>query len=322
MTYHQPSPIILPGPLQSALSAALRAWTEDSGASRFDFAAPQGELALVGADSTSWRIFKNPIALFIGGVAAVILELAEPSVRTGVWKHTSFRDEPVKRLQRTGLAAMITVYGAKSRAEAMIAGVQRLHEKVAGITPSGEAYRASDPELLTWVQATASYGFIAAYHSFVRPLSVAERDRCLAEGTGVAALYGATSAPGSQAELEALLRAMLGRLEPSAIVHEFLSIMRTAPIVPLALRPVQQLLVRAAVEITPPDVRSLLGLQRSGLRSWEHALIRQAGALADRVVLDSSPAVQACRRLGLPADYLYSRAVGICSPNLPAKSRI
>jgi uncharacterized protein (DUF2236 family) len=183
--------------------------------------------------------------------------------------------------------------------------VRRLHEKVAGTTPSGARYRANDPELLTWVQATASYGFVEAYHSFVRPLSRAERDRCLAEGTEVAALYGATSAPRSQAELAALLKATLGRLERSDIVQEFLAIMRSAPIMPLALKPVQRLLVRAAVEITPPEVRIRLGLQECGLRSWEPGLVRQAGAFADRLVLHSSPAVQACRRLGLPCDYLY-----------------
>lgn len=305
MTYQQPSPIVLPGLLQSGVSAALRSWMEGGGGPRFDFCAPPGEAALVAADSISWRIFKNPVALFIGGVAAVILELAEPRVRTGVWEHTSFRDAPLKRLQRTGIAAMITVYGARSRAAAMISGVRRLHEKVVGTTPSGDRYEANDPELLTWVQATASYGFIEAFHSFVRPLSAAERDRCLAEGTEVATLYGATSAPRSRAELDALLKATLGRLEPSAIVQEFLAIMRSAPIMPLALNPVQHLLVRAAVEITPPDVRGLLDLEGSGLRGWERRLVRQAGAFADRLVLNSSPAVQACRRLGLPADYLY-----------------
>jgi len=31
--------------------------------------------AFVSADSVSWRIFKNPVSLFVDGVAAVILEL-------------------------------------------------------------------------------------------------------------------------------------------------------------------------------------------------------------------------------------------------------
>ena len=42
------------------------------------------------------------------------------------------------------LAAMITVYGPKSRAEAMIAGVGRMHARVEGVTPAGVAYRADD----------------------------------------------------------------------------------------------------------------------------------------------------------------------------------
>jgi uncharacterized protein (DUF2236 family) len=78
------------------------------------FAYPAGEPALVPANSVSWRIFKNPVTLFAGGVAAVILELAEPSVRTGVWQHSGFRRDPVRRLERTGMAAMVTVYGARA----------------------------------------------------------------------------------------------------------------------------------------------------------------------------------------------------------------
>ena len=43
---------------------------------------------------------------------------------------------------------------------------------------------------------------------------------------------------------------------------------------------------------------------RFGLRFWERPLVRLAGALADRVMLRSGPAVQSCRRLGLPEDRL------------------
>jgi len=78
----------------------------------------------VSPDSVSWRVFKNPLSVFIGGVAAVIMELAEPRVRTGVWEHTSFRIDPIRRLRRTGPAAMVTIYGARRTAEAMIAGIR------------------------------------------------------------------------------------------------------------------------------------------------------------------------------------------------------
>ena len=46
-----------------------------------DFLQPAGEPALITPDSVSWRIFKNPVALYIGGIAAVPLELAESRVR-------------------------------------------------------------------------------------------------------------------------------------------------------------------------------------------------------------------------------------------------
>jgi uncharacterized protein (DUF2236 family) len=63
-------------------------------------------------------------------------------------------------MKRTGMAAMVTVYGARSRAAGMIAGIGRMHGRVSGVTPDGQPYRADDPELLDWVQATASYGFM------------------------------------------------------------------------------------------------------------------------------------------------------------------
>lgn len=273
-----------------------------------DFTTPAGEPALADPASVSWRIFKNPVALFVGGVAAVLLELAEPSVRTGVWEHTGFRRDPVRRLERTGLAAMITVYGARSVAEKMIAGVTAMHARVQGTTPAGEPYRANDPRLLTWVQATASFGFIEAYRRYVRPLTPAEVDRAYAEGAPAAALYGATGAPRSDAERRALFEAMRPGLEPSPIVFEFLAIMRAAPVVPWLLRPLQRLLIRAAVDLVPDWARERLGLGPAfGLRRWERGLARVLGAVGDRVVLPGSPAVQSCRRLGLPAGHLYGR---------------
>jgi uncharacterized protein (DUF2236 family) len=273
---------------------------------RADFTQPLGEQALVPAGSLSWRVFKNPVALFIGGTAAVILELAEPRVRSGVWDHTSFRTDPVSRMQRTGLAAMVTVYGARSVAEKMILGVRRMHERVRGTTPKGEPYHANDPELLNWVQATAAFGFLEAYARFVRPLSRVERDEFYREGIAAAHLYGAVGAPTSFDELEFQFEAMRPRLERSEIVFEFLSIMRRTSILPRPLRSLQWMLVRAAVEITPSWVREILGLDSHyGLRPWEARLVRASGGLFDRIVVPSTPPAQACRRLGLPVKILH-----------------
>src|ERR1700738_1233193 len=157
---HPNSSIIrLPWSLQRRLDAAAGALLNPQIGRPIDFTRPLGEAALYAPDSLSWRIFKNPVALLIVGIAAVILELADPAVRTGVWEHSSFRKNPMGRMQRTGLAAMVTVYGARSIAEPMIARVVRMHAKVAGETPAGVPYSADDTQLLSWVQATAAFGF-------------------------------------------------------------------------------------------------------------------------------------------------------------------
>ena len=270
-----------------------------------DFASPPGEPALVGPDSVSWRVFRNPVTMFVGGVAAVLLELGEPRVRTAVWDHSSFRRDPAGRLRRTGMAAMVTVYGARSQVEALTARVRALHGRIAGETPGGEAYRADDPELLRWVQGTAAWAFMQAYRAYVRPVSAPTRDRYYAEGAAGGALYGAVDIPASEAGIAAMIADMRPRLEPSPILHELLELVAGADILPTPLRPMQRVVTRAAVDLLPPPMRARLGLaRRPRLLSPERLLLRALARLADGAAFPTSPAAQACVRLGLPADYL------------------
>ena len=238
----------LSAPIRRRLDSAAMSFLAGEGAAPVDFSSPAGEPSLVSPDSVSWRVFKNPVALFIGGVAAVILEFAEPRVRTGVWEHTTFRTDPVARLRRTGLAAMVTVYGARSVSEKMIAKVRRLHDRVEGVTPAGEPYRANDPDLLTWVQATAAFGFLEAYATYVAPVSAHDRDRYFGEGREAAALYGATGAPRSESDWRVLYEKMRPRFERSEIIFEFLGIMQRMKAFPGPMRFAQPALVRARLK--------------------------------------------------------------------------
>ncbi len=300
--------ITRPSPLLRVLDRHAHRLLQPGHDSPFDFGSPRGEAALVSADSESWRIFKNPVAVFVGGVAAVILELAEPSVRAGVWTHSSFKSDPVRRLQRTGLAAMVTVYGASSQAQAMIAKVVRMHGHVTGTTEHGQPYRANDVDLLTWVQATAAWGFAEAYSRYVHPLDEDTLQRLLGEGAPAAHLYGADDAPTDPAQMRALFARMAPRLEASPVIFEFLQIMRKAPIFSAALRPLQRLLIGAAVELVSPELREQLGLDaRWGLAAWQRRVVGLLARSAERTLLPSSPAVQSCLRLGLPHDYLYAK---------------
>ena len=294
--------------LEEHLDRAASAYLNDRALKQVDFSAPAGEPSFASPDSVSWRIFKNPVSLYIGGAAAVLLELAEPRVRTGVWEHSSFRTDPVTRMKRTGLAAMITVYGAASVAEDMIAIVNRMHARVEGVTDDGAPYAASDPALLDWVQATAGFGFLEAYSAYVAPLTDEDRNNFYSEGGRAARLYGAVGAPRSLAAQQSLFGEMTKELEASEAIFEFIDIMRRAPALPQPGQFMQRVFLRAAVDLLPADIRRLLGLgPRFGLRPFEKTIVRRMGRRADRLMLKSSPPSQACLRVGLPADYLYRR---------------
>jgi uncharacterized protein (DUF2236 family) len=294
---------------EDRIGAALMGKLLEGAGAPVDFRKPAGEPALASHDSVTWRIFKNPVALFTGGIGAVILELAEPRVRSGVWDHTTFRTDPVARMKRTGMAAMVTAYAARSVAERMIARVNSMHGHVRGeaISSSGaQPYAASDPDLLDWVQITAGFGFAEAYTAYVVPLSGADLDRYYAEAIPAAKLYGVTDPVTSKADVDARFAAMLPKLERSDVINDFLRIVSRAPILPAPLRSLQNMMIRASVELVPTHIRDHLGLgERWRLRTWEKRLVKLAGAASDRIAIPGSPPVEACHRLGLPTNWLH-----------------
>ena len=275
------------------------------------FLEPAGEPAMLSPASVSWQVFKNPVALFIGGITATVLELAEARIRAGVWDNTEFRSKPLPRLKRTGLAAMVTVYGAESVARRLIHGVNQRHASIRGTTTDGTAYRASEPELMRWGHTTASYGFLSAYRRFVREVTLAARDSFYAEALASAATYGAPGCPRNEAECEALFAQMQPLLEPSPVIEEFLKIMIETPALPGLMRPFQKSFVKAAIALLPNHLQQQLALEHWGkLQWWEAPLIRVFASLGERIVSKRTPAVQACLRLGLPANTLYGRSRG------------
>src|SRR5580693_10101310 len=99
------------------------------GVPRINYLEPPGDPGIFGPASVTWRVLSNPASVFIGGITAVLLELAEPRVRSGVWDHTDFRRDPARRVRRTGLATMAFTYGSMRDVEAITARVRRLHDR-------------------------------------------------------------------------------------------------------------------------------------------------------------------------------------------------
>ena len=163
-------------------------------------------------------------------------------------------------MRRTGEATLITTYGPTQAAEARVAMVTRMHARVGGVTPQGEAYTALDPDLMTWVHVTASWGFLNAYHRHVAPLSRADQDRYYAEGARLGQAFGAAEVPTCVAEAEAWFDRMRPRLVPHPIIDEFLGIVATTSPIGLAGRALQPLVVQAAIALLPADLRASLKL--------------------------------------------------------------
>ncbi|HEY0685698.1 MAG TPA: oxygenase MpaB family protein [Steroidobacter sp.] len=274
-----------------------------------DFLNPHGAPALYAPDSLAWQVFKNPVSLFIGGIAAVLLELAEERVRTGVWEHSTFPTDPLIRMQRTGLMTHVSVYAPVAVAEKLIRGVVSMHSRVHGTTPKGTQYRANDPELLNWVQCTASYGFMEAYAGYCRPLTDAQRDHFYRESMVSARLFLAHGAPQSLAEQRQQFERMRPHLEPHPIILQFLDIVQRTSALSLILRPLQTTMVRAGIQLLPEWLIERLGLQgqRWRLKPWEHRMLKRLGAVFERLPIPGTAPTLASRRMGLPANYLYKR---------------
>jgi len=273
---------------------------------KVDFANPPGAGAFAGPDSVSWRIFKNPIALGIGGVAAVLLEFADARIRSGVWDHSTYPKDPIGRSQRTGMAAMVGVYGPQDAARRVIQGVTNMHARVSGDTPRGDHYKALDPELLDWVSATAGYGFFTAYDRFVAKLTPEDERRYYAEGTPVARLYGVQHPLSCNADFFAQMDKLLPRFEAHPINREFLEIFTNAGRETGAPKSLGKAVACAAVSILPPVVRERLGLgEEYDLKPLARMALKALGAVAERVAPPDAPPVEASKRLGLPGDFLY-----------------
>jgi uncharacterized protein (DUF2236 family) len=234
----------------------------------------------------------------VGGVAAVLLELGEPRVRAGVWHHSSFRTNPAERIRRTAQGALITAFAARSRFGSFAERVNAIHGQVRGTTSAGQAYSADDPELLRWVHATAAYAFLEAYAALVQPVSPEEADRFYAEAALGAAFYGVEDAPRSQAAMGVYLASVRPQLSASEELEEFLSIMRSRPLLPPATRWLQPILARAAVQLVPAHFRTSLGLDGATPPTrFERRLLRTAAWLAEYVRVPDDPRRLAIQRL-------------------------
>lgn len=139
----------------------------------------------------------SPVTPFLGGGAAVLLQVAHPLVAYGVVQHSGYDRDLWRRLTGTLRALYLIAFGDRQEADAAGAAVRAVHARVRGTTrealgpfAAGTLYSASDPDLMLWVHATLVQSSLGAFEQFVRPLRDEERERYLREMNLVAELFG------------------------------------------------------------------------------------------------------------------------------------
>ncbi|OYX49733.1 MAG: hypothetical protein B7Y97_08585 [Sphingomonas sp. 32-66-10] len=222
----------------------------------------RSDTALFPRDSVTWRVHGDVTSMMVGGVASLLLQMLHPAVLAGVWDHSAFRKDMLGRLRRTARFIAETTYADRAIAEASIAKVREVHERIGGTLPDGTPYRADDPQLLAWVHVTEMWSFLAAWQRYGVPVSRAEEDAYYAETARVAEALGADPVPRSRFTAEELIATMRPQLLADERTREVARFLLNHPAPNLAMAPAQTAIFAAAVDLLPDWARAMHGLQR------------------------------------------------------------
>jgi uncharacterized protein (DUF2236 family) len=255
-------------------------------------------------ESVIRRIGNTPITPFLGGGAAVLMQVAHPLVAAGVVEHSDYRANLWRRLLRTLRALYLITYGTKAEAEQAGGAVQRGHARVHGVTPeplgpfpAGTPYSATDPELMLWVHATLVHVSLDLYQRHVRRLSPEDEERYYREMAVVARIFGTPSSviPRSLREFREYVEAQVesGPIMVTAPARSVAEVILAAPL-PAPMRvllPAHRLAIGGTL---PVRLREEYGLRWSPSR-------RVALHVAARAVrMTTRPALYAAAHLPLP----------------------
>lgn len=220
--------------------------------------------ALFASDSVIWTVHGDVTTMMIGGVCALLLQMLHPAVLAGVWDHSKFRSDMVGRLRRTARFIAVTTYGDRAGAEAAIARVRGVHQRLGGTLRDGTPYRADDPALLAWVHVTEAWSFLAAWQRYgARRLSPWEEDRYFAEFARIGTALGAEDVPTSSAGVARALDQARPVLDADYRTYEVARlVLGHLPDNPLAL-PLQRITMQAAVDLLPAWARRMHELDPS-----------------------------------------------------------
>jgi uncharacterized protein (DUF2236 family) len=235
-------------------SSRLRAWSES---------AADPVAGFFGPASVTWKINREA-AVYLGGLRALLMQIAHPKVAQGVADHSNFRHDPFARLRRTFDTVHAMVFGTRAEAVGAAERLWSVHLRVRGsaVADGGaRPYAASDPDLLLWVLATLVDSSLHTYETFFPPLARAERAAFYDEAKTFARLCGleASDMPAGLDAFEAYVRDTLASptiaVTPAAC--EIADALLKGPPLLWMFRPSNYVLAAGTL---PPGLRDAYGL--------------------------------------------------------------
>jgi uncharacterized protein (DUF2236 family) len=248
-------------------------------------------------DTSMLRRVHREIAVAFSGPRALLMQATHPVAFEGFFAHTGALDRPYARLRRTAQVMDTIVFGSRDDADRAARRVRAIHRRVrgelagpAGRFPAGTPFAADDPELLLWVLATLVDSALVVYERYVGSLSAAERDSYWQDYRVIGGLFGLedTAMPDDIRDFEGYMRDMLEGpdLHVTSAARELALQIVLRPPVPLARRPVLELVNFVTVGLLPARLRREYGLSWDPLRAL---MLRGGAEYAKRVLVPLAP---------------------------------
>src|SRR3954447_25753500 len=120
--------------------------------------------------SVAW-CYAGDARTMLGAGAALLLQVAHPTVAAGVRDHSNFEEDPWGRLLRTLDFVNLVIYGGPEAAARTGRKLRQMHKLIRGVDPDGRRYHALEPEAYAWVHATLAETIVRAHRRFGVPMS-------------------------------------------------------------------------------------------------------------------------------------------------------
>jgi uncharacterized protein (DUF2236 family) len=198
------------------------------------------------------RRFAADASLVLAGGRAILLQIADPVVATGVARHSDFARRPQQRLVHTLMYVYAVVLGTPADAATAVAFVNRAHEPVEG---------ADESDRQLWVAATL-YDSAIRMHELLRgPLSASMRQRILDayEPLGGALRVPSTAWPSDVGAFDAYWASTLAGLRVTDDARQVARDLLYPRLAPWWVRAAMPFMRPLSVGLLPDEVRAAYG---------------------------------------------------------------